>query len=148
MFDPSGSSTLDSFGDIWICEWTPNCGAVLWLRTNKNVVGRRFKRFGVNLDVSPKCIVCLFRDTSYVHIPWQVWRDLVMWMTWHLEGLNSMSQLWLKRSRLSRSFWRISDWDIYRYTVARYTLLNQIVTISLDVQSNLASIFNFIVKKY
>jgi len=24
----------------------------------------------------------------------------IMWMTWHLEGLNSMSHLWLQRSRL------------------------------------------------
>jgi len=50
----------------------------------------------------------------------QLWRvycvgigflNLVMWMTWHLEGLNSMSHLWLERSRLSRSFWCISDWE-------------------------------------
>ena len=79
MFDPSGSSALDSFKfrDIWICEWTPNCGAVL--RMNKNFVGRRFKWYGVNLDVSPKkakCVVCLFRNAIYVRTPWKVWRDV------------------------------------------------------------------------
>jgi len=49
----------------------------------------------------------------------QLWRvycvaigflDLVMWI-WYLEGLNYMSHLWLQRSRLSRSFGGISDWD-------------------------------------
>jgi len=35
-------------------------------------VGRRFKRFVVNLDVSPKkakCVVCLFSYAIYVRIP-------------------------------------------------------------------------------
>ena len=67
MFDPSALRWTTS------SEWTPNCGAVLLLRMNKNVVGRRFKRFGVNLDVSPKkakCVVCLiFRNAIYVRIP-------------------------------------------------------------------------------
>ena len=29
------------------------------MRTNKNFVGRRFKRFGVNLDISPKKVQCV-----------------------------------------------------------------------------------------
>jgi len=42
------------------------------LRTNKNFLGRRFKRFGVYLDVSPKkakCVACLFRNAINVYIP-------------------------------------------------------------------------------
>ena len=77
MFDRSGSTTLDSFKfrDIWICEWTPNCGAVLYMKTNKNCVDRRFKSFVVNLYVSPKkakCVVCLFRNAIYMRIPWYI----------------------------------------------------------------------------
>jgi len=73
MFEPSGSlrwtaSSLEIFESV--------NGHQLWSSTltedKQELVGRRFKRFGVNLDVSPKkakCVVCLFRNAIYVCIP-------------------------------------------------------------------------------
>ena len=42
------------------------------MRTNKNFVGRIFKRFGVNLYFSPKkakCVVCVFRNAILCAYP-------------------------------------------------------------------------------
>ena len=85
------------------------CGAVLSLRTNKNFVGRRFKRFGVNLDISPKkakCVVSLFRNVIHVICAYPMIRlkrcqhqDILLRIQYatvndlNLEGLNSMSHL-------------------------------------------------------
>ena len=48
----------------------------LWSSTltedEQELCRQKIKRFGVNLDVSPKkakCVVCLFRNAIYVHIP-------------------------------------------------------------------------------
>lgn len=58
---------------------------------------------------------------------------LVIWMTWHFEGLNSMSHCFSHRTILSRSCWRVGGSE--EELMVRYTAVSSANNLTWDLRT-------------